>query len=172
MIMERLVIKDNRGSFTRLFDMSEFHKAGMMNPILQINHACTKIKGTVKGLHFQNPPHSELKVVTCLRGEVFDVAVDLRRGSKTFLSWHGEYLSEFNNKTLVIPRGFAHGFQAMTNDCELLYFHDANYDPGSEGGFHVEDKRIGIKWPLPISVMSDRDMNLASIHPGFEGMEP
>ncbi len=170
-VLERTVIEDKRGAFSRLFDAEEYQNAGMVKPILQINHSISRIKGTVRGLHYQHPPHAELKVVTCLKGEVYDVVVDLRHGSKTFLSWHGEYLSEGNKKSLVIPRGFAHGFQTLTNDCELLYFHDACYNPASEDGFHVEDKRIGIKWPLPLGVMSERDMKFSLIKDNYEGIQ-
>jgi dTDP-4-dehydrorhamnose 3,5-epimerase len=95
--------------------------------------------------------------VSCLRGEVFDVAVDLRDNSPTFLRWHAEVLSADNHKTLVIPKGFAHGFQTLTDDCEMLYFHTAAYQPGAEGGLNVLDPRLAIKWPLDVDVLSDRD---------------
>ena len=88
----------------------------------------------MRGLHFQYPPHAETKLVSCLRGEVFDVAVDLRRDSPTFLRWHAEILSSDNHRTLLIPEGFAHGFQTLTEDCELLYLHTAAWQPGAEGG--------------------------------------
>jgi len=170
-ILERIVMEDKRGAFSRLFDAEEFRNAGMANQILQINHSITRIKGTARGLHYQHPPYAELKVVTCLKGTVYDVAVDLRHGSRTFLSWHGEFLSETNKKSIIIPRGFAHGFQTMTNDSEFLYLHDACYAPEAEGGFHIEDKRIGIKWPLPISMVSERDMKLPTIKDGYEGIK-
>ena len=97
----------------------------------------TASRGTVRGMHFQHPPHAETKFVSCLRGEVFDVAVDLRNGSPTFLHWHAEILSADNHRTLVIPEGFAHGFQTLSDDCEMLYFHTAAYNPEAEGGLNV-----------------------------------
>ena len=169
-ILERTAFEDSRGAFSRLFSAEEFQIAGMDKPILQINHSITRLKGTARGLHFQYPPCAEMKVVSCLKGEVFDVAVDLRCDSETFLSWHGENLTNINKKSLLIPEGFAHGFQTLTNDCELLYFHTANYSPEMEGGFNLEDTRIGIKWPLPVSGSSNRDKNLPFIDDNFEGI--
>ena len=170
MILERTAFEDSRGAFSRLFSSEEFQKAGMDKPILQINHSITRLKGTARGLHFQYPPCTEMKVVNCLKGDVFDVAVDLRHDSETFLSWYGEHLTDTNKKSLLIPEGFAHGFQTLTKDCELLYFHTANYSPEMEGGFNLEDKRIGIKWPLPVTGLSNRDKSLPFIDDDFEGI--
>jgi dTDP-4-dehydrorhamnose 3,5-epimerase len=94
-------------------------------------------RGTVRGLHFQRPPHAEAKLVTCLHGQVFDVAVDLRAGSPTFLQWHAEELTESNGRSLLIPEGFAHGFQTLSEHCELLYVHSATFVPSSEGGINA-----------------------------------
>jgi dTDP-4-dehydrorhamnose 3,5-epimerase len=116
-------------------------------------------------MHFQREPNAEMKFVTCLRGEVFDVAVDLRPGSPTYLRWHGEILSGSNHKTLVIPEGFAHGFQTLTEDCEMLYLHTASHHSGSEGGLHPLDPALSIPWPLPVAEMSARD----SSHPFLKG---
>jgi dTDP-4-dehydrorhamnose 3,5-epimerase len=107
-------------------------------------------------LHLQNPD-AQAKLVAALAGEVFDVAVDVRAGSPTFLRWHAELLTADNHKTLLLPEGFAHGFQALCDDCEVLYLHTDVYDPDAEGALHAEDPRLGIRWPLPISGLSPRD---------------
>ncbi len=156
-ILQRKPIGDSRGYLERLFSAEELQALVPGKGIAQINHTLTANRGTVRGLHFQHPPHAETKFVSCLRGEVFDVAVDLRHNSPTFLRWHAEVLSADNHKTLVIPEGFAHGFQALTDDCEMLYFHTAIYKPGAEGGLHMQDSRLAIRWPLPISGLSPRD---------------
>ena len=123
-------------------------------------------------MHFQRPPHAETKIVSCLRGEVFDVAIDLRSWSSTYLRWHGEVLSAENHRTLLIPEGFAHGFQALVDDCEMLYFHTAAYQPGAESGLNPADPAVAIRWPLPISELSARDRAHALIADGFDGMTP
>ena len=122
-------------------------------------------------MHFQFPPHAEMKLVTCLRGEVFDVAVDLRQNSPTCLKWHAARLSADNHKTLVIPEGFAHGFQTLTDECEMLYFHTAAYQPDAEGGLNALDPAFSIDWPLPITERSARDQAHASLTAGFTGLK-
>jgi dTDP-4-dehydrorhamnose 3,5-epimerase len=169
-VLERLVLQDKRGSFCRLYESDELSEVFSKKPIVQINHSISKIKGTVRGLHFQHPPFAEAKLVSCIRGEIFDVAVDLRSNSSTFLSWYGEYLSESNSKSLAIPKGFAHGFQTMTDECELLYFHDAMYNPKAEGGLNIKDPRLGIRWPLSISTMSERDEKFPIIDDTYKGI--
>src|SRR5262245_29294520 len=142
-VLERRVLRDERGYLERLFDSDEL--AALVDaPICQVNHTLTRARGAVRGMHFQHPPHAELKVVSCLRGEVFDVAVDLRAGSPTFLEWFGERLSGENARALCIPKGFAHGFQTLTEDCEMLYFHTAPYVPAAEDGVHPADGRLNI----------------------------
>jgi dTDP-4-dehydrorhamnose 3,5-epimerase len=163
-------MSDSRGFFARLFCIEEFRTIGLAKPIVQINHSLTAKRGTVRGLHFQYPPHTETKIVTCLHGEVFDVAVDLRADSPTFLQWHGEILSAANARSLCIPEGFAHGFQTMTEDCELLYLHTETYVPQSEDGVHPRDPRIGVQWPLPIAELSPRDEHHPMLGDGFVGM--
>ena len=137
---------------------------------MQINHTFTASRGTVRGIHFQYPPHTEIKFVSCLRGEVFDVAVDLRCNSPTFLCWHSEMLSADNHRTLVIPEGFAHGFQALSNDCEMLYLHTAAYQPDAEDGLNVRDPRLSIEWPLPIVELSQRDAGFPLLDETFAGV--
>jgi dTDP-4-dehydrorhamnose 3,5-epimerase len=123
----------------------------------------------VRGLHFQYPPCEETKVVSCMQGSIFDVAVDIRRSSPTFLHWHAEVLSSDNMKSLLIPEGFAHGFQTLSEDCILIYLHTASYAPEAEGGMNVKDPRLSISWPLQISGLSDRDSNCPYIDDSFEG---
>ena len=138
----------------------------------QINHTLTRRRGTVRGLHFQNPPHAEDKLVSCLRGSVFDVGVDLRQGSATFLHWHGEILSADNGRGLLIPRGFAHGFQTLEDDCELLYLHSSAYVPKAEGALNARDPRLNIHWPLEFTDISERDTNHPPITHEFTGIQP
>jgi dTDP-4-dehydrorhamnose 3,5-epimerase len=169
-VLQRIPIGDSRGFLERLFCIDELHMLAPHRHIAQINHTLTASVGTVRGMHFQRPPHAEIKFVSCLRGEVFDVAVDLRHNSPTFLHWHAEVLSESNHKTLVIPEGFAHGFQTLTDNCEMLYFHTHSYHPGAEGGLNPQDPRLAITWPLAIAVVSDRDAAHPLLEESFSGM--
>ena len=169
-LVERQPIADQRGYLERMFCADTFAALGLAKPIVQINHTLTRTQGTVRGMHFQHPPHAETKVISCLRGEVFDVAVDLRRGSPTFLRWHGETLSGENHRTLIIPEGFAHGFQALTDDCELLYFHTARHTPHAEGGISPTDPRLAIVWPLPVTELSERDAGWTLLSAQFDGL--
>jgi len=152
---------DARGWLERMFCTTDLGDVLGGRHIVQINRTHTAASGTVRGMHFQNSPHAEMKFVSCLRGEVFDVAVDLRPDSPTRYQWHAEILSADNHKTLAIPEGFAHGFQTLTDDCEMLYFHTAAYQSDAEGGLHPLDPALAIEWPLAITAMSARD----SSHP-------
>jgi dTDP-4-dehydrorhamnose 3,5-epimerase len=171
LVVERQEIADARGSFSRLFCSEELRESGWAYPIAQINHTITSRRGAVRGLHFQRPPHAEAKQVTCIRGEVWDVAVDLRWKSPTFLRWHAEKLSAENRRSLIIPPGFAHGFQALSDGVELIYFHSTAYAPGHEAGLDVRDAKLAISWPLPIADLSSRDQAHPAIEPGFEGVK-
>jgi dTDP-4-dehydrorhamnose 3,5-epimerase len=159
MLVQRKTAEDNRGFLSRFFCIEAFSEAGIKKPIVQINHTLTRKKGAVRGLHFQYPPHAEIKLVSCLKGKVLDVAVDIRRTSPTFLQWHGEILSAENYKSLLIPEGYAHGFQALTEDCELVYLHTSAYHSDSEGALNVTDPSLSIDWPLPVIDLSKRDQN-------------
>ena len=161
---------DQRGFLSRLFCAEELAQAGWIKPIAQINYTRTQEKGTVRGMHFQYPPHAEMKLVTCLRGEVFDVAVDLRKDSPTFLQWHAETLSADNQQALLIPEGLAHGFQALTENVELLYCHSAPYVAGAEVGVQSTDPRLNITWPLPINIISARDASHPLLSETFTGI--
>lgn len=162
---------DARGAFTRLFCEHSLQSVLGNRHIVQINHSRTTIVGTVRGLHFQYAPHAEMKLVRCLRGRVWDVAVDLRRGSPTVLRWHAEELSPDNCRMMVIPEGFAHGFQVLEPDSELLYLHTAAYTPGAEGGLAHDDPALRIAWPLPVVGLSERDQRHSWLPDTFEGMD-
>lgn len=170
-VVARKVTADNRGSFERLFCDEELAVVLENRRILQINRTLTLRRGSVRGMHYQRPPHAEMKFVSCIRGEILDVAVDLRAGSKTFLRSHSEVLSCANVRMMVIPEGFAHGFQALTDDCELIYLHTARYDPRSEGGLHPLDPALGIKWPLEITEISQRDTAHEMIGANYRGVD-
>ena len=169
MRIKRQRLGDHRGFLARLFCAEELAVAGFNGPIAQINHTSTQRQGTVRGLHFQRPPHAEIKLVSCVRGQVWDVAVDLRQDSPTFLHWHAQILSAENALALLIPKGFAHGFQALSDDAELLYCHSAEYAATAETGLNPQDERLAIAWPLPMAELSARDAALARIAPEFQG---
>ena len=169
-LVQRKGIEDSRGFLSRFYCFEEFAALGIGKPIAQINHTLTHKKGTVRGLHFQYPPYAETKFVSCLRGEIFDVAVDLRRSSPTFLRWHGEVLSAANRKSLLIPEGYAHGFQALSDECELVYLHTCAYHPESEGALSVNDPQLAIVWPLAIAEISDRDRMHKLLDQNFQGV--
>lgn len=170
-LVQRKRIEDDRGFLSRFFCTEEFREIGMHKPISQINHTLTRQRGSVRGMHFQHAPHAEVKVVSCIQGQVFDVAVDLRRGSPTFLRWHAEMLSASNQRSLLIPEGFAHGFQTMAEDCELIYLHTAAYQQAAEGALNALDPGLAIAWPLEISEMSDRDRQHPLLTKDFLGVE-
>jgi len=169
-VVQRQRTSDARGYFSRFFCADELAEAGFVQPIAQINQTLTRRKGSVRGLHFQHPPHAEDKFVSCLRGEVFDVAIDLRKGSPTFLQWHAETLSADNARSLFIPKGFAHGFQTLCDDVELLYLHTVPYARSAEGGLNPLDPALGIAWPLPFADVSDRDAARPHLTPDFGGI--
>lgn len=169
-LVERCRMGDARGFFSRFYCADELQEAGLQDPVVQINHTATERRGTVRGMHFQKPPHAEDKIVSVLRGDILDVAVDLRRGSPTFLRWHGEHLSAQNGRSMLIPKGFAHGFQTLTDDCELIYLHTARYAPDAEGGLDPLDPLLAIDWPLADTYMSERDRAHPPISQDFDGI--
>ena len=169
-LIERKRLGDARGFLSRLFCSQELRAAGWNRPIVQINHSYTATRGTVRGMHFQRPPYAEMKLVSCLRGELWDVAVDIRASSNTFLHWHAERLSAENGRALLIPEGFAHGFQSLTDDVELLYCHSAAYAPTAEAGLNVKDPMLAIAWPLQISELSPRDARFPMLNEKFAGV--
>ena len=163
--------KDERGSLSRLFCKDKLSQLIDKKTIQQVNKSYTKKKGTVRGLHYQHPPFAEIKIISCIKGKVWDVAVDLRKGSSTFLNYHAELLSSDNNKSYLIPEGFAHGFQTLTPDCEMLYFHTENYNKEFEGAINAIDPMININWPEQINQISNRDSNHSMLTNNFKGVE-
>ena len=169
-LIERQRLGDDRGFLERLFCADELAVAGWHQPVAQINHSFTARRGTVRGMHYQQPPNAEMKLVTCIRGEVWDVAIDLRKDSHTFLHWHAEILSAENNRALLIPEGFAHGFQTLSDDVTLLYCHSAAHHPDAEAALNARDPILAIKWPLDISERSPKDLMHPFIESSFKGI--
>ena len=170
-LVERIRREDERGFLARMFCKEELAIAGWNNDVAQINHTLTVKEGTIRGMHFQLPPYAEKKLVTCLKGEVWDVAVDIREGSPTFLQWHGEKLSADNRRSLMIPEGFAHGFQTLSPDVQMLYVHSSLYNPEYERGLNPLDKKLNIKWPQVINGMSEKDRSALSLDSEFKGVQ-
>ncbi len=170
-VIEPIVHKDERGAFFRVFCEDELKEIFKEKNIKQVNHSVTSIKGTVRGMHFQYAPDTEVKMVKCIKGKAFDVVVDIRRGSKTFLQIFSIELSEENKKMVYIPEGFAHGFQTLKDDTELLYFHSNIYAPRNEGALNIKDPLLNINWPLDILNLSDRDAEHSFIDANFKGIK-
>lgn len=164
------LVEDARGAFARLFDGDLLDGIHQDRPIVQVNRSMTRTVGAVRGMHYQTAPALEAKWVRCLRGRVFDVLVDLRAGSPTFLHHFGIELSAEAGNALFIPEGCAHGFQVLEADSELLYLHTAPYAPAHEGGLRCDDPALGIAWPLPVAQQSDRDRSFALIDANFKGI--
>lgn len=163
--------QDERGRFARLFDGKILAPISQGRPIVQVNQSMTRNVGAVRGLHFQRAPHLECKWVRCVKGRVFDVAVDLRRGSPTFLQHAAVELSAAEANMFFIPEGCAHGFQVLEPESELIYLHSAPYAPDAEGGLRWDDPVIAIHWPLPALDISTRDLSHPLISNDFEGIE-
>ena len=150
---------DDRGDFFRLFCEQEFKDQNISNNLNQINLSTSAQKGTVRGLHYQTSPFSEQKIVTCIKGKIWDVAVDIRKESPTYLKWISLELSAENYTSILIPEGFAHGFQTLESNSEILYFSSKPYMKEFEKGINPLDKKIKINWPLKISNISSKDKN-------------
>ncbi len=163
---------DGRGSFSRLFCDQDLQAAGWRWSVAQVNLSHTSQSGTVRGMHFQRPPHTEAKLVTCLSGRVWDIAVDIRRRSSTLLRATGLELSEDNDLALLIPPGFAHGFQSLSDNATLLYLHGGHHVVDADDGLNPLDPLLGIRWPLEITTMSDKDRTRPLLAQAFEGLEP
>lgn len=150
---------DERGSFTRVFCAETFRQHGLKSDFVQANHSSNKARGTLRGMHFQKGAAAEVKLVRVVQGAIWDVIIDLRPSSPTFRKWQGFELSERNRSILYVPEGFAHGFQTLTDGAEVTYQVSAAYTPGAEGGVRWDDPAFGIDWPLPVSVISEKDAN-------------
>lgn len=162
---------DPRGMFSRLYCNDILKEYLGSRQIVQINHSITYNTGTIRGLHYQKPPHDEMKLVRCIKGKVWDVTVDLRKGSPTFLKWHAEELSPDNMRMMIIPEGCAHGFQVLKKNSELIYLHTTPYTPSAEAGIRPNDPMLEISWPLPIKDLSDRDRNHPLLTENFNGID-
>jgi dTDP-4-dehydrorhamnose 3,5-epimerase len=163
-------LQDDRGEFARLYCEEELAPWLRGRGIVQVNHSVTHGRGAVRGMHFQWPPHAEMKFVRCLRGRAWDVAVDLRAGSPTFLQWFAHELAPQEADMMMIPEGCAHGFQVLEPDTELLYLHTSAYAPQAEGALRWDEPRVGIRWPLPLSALSPRDASHPSLAADFPGL--
>jgi len=157
---------DERGFFARVFCRDEFAEQGLITDFVQVNSSLSADKGTLRGMHYQLAPHAETKVVRCIRGAFFDVILDLRPDSPTFGQRHGEELSAENRRMMYVPKGFAHGFITLTDCAEVLYFVDNFYVPNAERGIRWNDPKFGIEWPMPPTVLSERDAG----HPDFDSV--
>ena len=162
---------DGRGYFERLYCIEEFKELGLQKPISNINRSFTKQKGTIRGLHFQYPPFQEIKIIICLKGSVYDVAVDIRKDSPTFLQWQGEILSEKTEKMIIVPEGFAHGFQTLEDNVEFMYFNTSSYSRENESGLNYGDPLLNISWPFEATEVSEKDKNHKFISSDFKGVE-
>ncbi|OLP45061.1 dTDP-4-dehydrorhamnose 3,5-epimerase family protein [Rhizobium oryziradicis] len=169
-LLTRARFGDERGFLSRLFCAEELPALGWPGPVMQVNETATRFAGTVRGMHFQHAPFAECKLVTCVQGRILDVAVDLRRGSPTFLQHVTVELSEDNACSLLIPAGFAHGFQALSDNVRMIYMHSAPFRPEAEGGLHAQDPSLKIDWPQPVQKLSARDQNHPLLAPDFEGL--
>ena len=171
-VVQTGAMTDHRGSFTRLFCEQALAPVLAGRRIVQINHSRTLNAGAIRGLHYQEAPHAEMKLVRCIKGRVWDVAVDLRAHSPSFLQWHAEELTPENARMLVIPEGCAHGFQALDADSELLYLHTASYTPQAERGVRYNDPALAITWPLAVADQSARDSALPYLAAALAGASP
>lgn len=149
--------EDERGWFARVMCRKTLRAHDLPGDFVQANHSMSRHRGTIRGLHFQRPPHAEAKLVRCIHGAIFDVLVDLREGSPTHLKWEAFELSAENGRMLLVPERFAHGFQTLTDDAEVTYFVTHPYTPDAEGGLRYDDPALGISWPLPVTEISEKD---------------
>ncbi len=163
-------VEDERGWFVRTYCQDAFRSIAPALSWVQCNHSHTRLAGSLRGLHFQRPPHAEAKLIRCIAGAVWDVIVDLRRESPTFLQWFGLTLSPAARNMLFVPERFAHGFQTLEDGAEMLYQHTHAFVPDSEGGLRYDDPRLGIRWPLPVRNLSARDRGHPLLDDAFEGL--
>lgn len=170
-ILEKTTLEDSRGFFQRLFCPLELKEFWGDREIIQINRSFTKEKGTFRGFHFQRQPGAEMKIIQCVSGKVLDYAIDLREGSKTFMNIFSYELSSQNNRVVIIPEGFAHGFQALEDESELIYIHSAPYIRELEDGINYLDPMLSITLPLPVKNVSNRDQEFHFLKKDFQGIK-
>ncbi|MBS1602743.1 MAG: dTDP-4-dehydrorhamnose 3,5-epimerase [Bacteroidetes bacterium] len=169
-IVELTPFTDHRGWFARGWCKNEFAQIGHTKEFVNLNHSYTKMKGTIRGMHFQRSPHREIKLLRCIAGSVFDVIVDLREGSPTYSQWFGAELSARNRRMMYVPEGFAHGFQTLEEDSEVIYLVSEFYAQKSEGGVRYSDPAFNIQWPLPVSDISEKDAAHPFINETFKAL--
>lgn len=158
-VIEPELIADERGFFARTFCREEFFARGLNADFVQCNLSFNHQKGTLRGMHWQDAPHGEAKLVRCTMGKIYDVALDIRSDSLTFKQWFGLELSALNRTMLYLPAGIAHGFQTLEDNSEVIYQMSANYHAEAARGARFDDPAFGIKWPLPVSIIAQRDAN-------------
>ena len=162
--------KDFRGKLSRVFCTESLKKKNLSFNIKQINHVLVKKKATIKGMHIQLQPFNEIKLVKVIKGKIFDVVLDLRKNSKNFLKYKVFILDSLTDNLLIIPKGFAHGFQSLTNNCEIIYCHSETYNPKKELSINPLDPNISINWPLKKPIISSKDLNSQYIYDDFKGI--
>jgi dTDP-4-dehydrorhamnose 3,5-epimerase len=170
-IIELKPYSDERGMFMRTYCKNEFSEIGHIKEFVQFNQSVTYKTGTLRGMHYQLPPFSEVKLIRCIRGSVFDVIIDIRQDSPTFLKHFSVELNETNMLSLYIPEGFAHGFQTLDDNAQLIYHHTAFYSPGYEAGIRYNDPAIDISLPLPVTVITEKDQNHPLLNNSFKGIK-
>ena len=170
-IIELKPFTDDRGLFARTFCKKEFQEIDHDQEFVQFNHSMTLKKGSVRGMHYQLPPFTEIKLIRCIRGSVYDVIIDIRKDSPTFLQYYSAELSERNMLSFYIPQGFAHGFQTLEDNTHLIYHHTAYYTPGYEAAIRYSDPAVGINWPMPVSVITEKDLNHDLLKNSFKGIQ-
>lgn len=169
-IIEPSPIEDHRGFFARTYCKKEFLSIGFNKEFVQFNHSFNLLKGTIRGLHFQKPPFAETKYIRCIQGSIYDVVVDIRKDSPTYLKYFGIELSAENMLGLLVPEGFAHGFQTLEDNTTVIYHSTAFYTPAAEGGVKFNDTVLKISWKLPAVNVSEKDLNHPLIDGSFGGL--
>ena len=162
---------DERGSFARMFCKKDFSEIGFTKEFVQLNHSVNLSKRTFRGLHYQTPPYTETKLIRCIRGKIFDVIVDIREGSETFLNHFSIELSPENSKMLLVPEGFAHGYLTLVDNSDLIYFHTSYYKPGFEAALNYMDPKLNIQLPMEPAIISDKDKIHSFIDNNFTGIK-
>lgn len=157
------LVEDERGSFARAFDKRQFEARGLETSFVQSNVAFSRLRGTLRGLHLQTGPYAEAKLVRCVQGRAYDVVVDLRAQSPTYLKWHGTELSARNHLAVYAPPGTAHGYLTLEEDTRMLYHVSQEYEPAAERGIRWDDPDLAIGWPIEPAVMSEKDRALPTV---------
>ena len=169
-LIQLKILKDDRGFFARTFCKEQFSTIGFDKEFVQFNHSFNTLKGTIRGMHYQKPPFAETKLIRCVQGSVYDVAVDLRKDSPTYLQSFGAELSAENMTCILIPEGFAHGFQTLEDNTALIYHHTSYYTPNTEGGVRFDDTALNIHWQLPPVNISPKDLLYPLINQNFKAI--